>query len=304
MQLFPGERYYKLLLSLNERIEDITSCSERTHPKLWRNPFVPYFYGSTPPDLEINDKGQFILVSYKIVFTPAYLPGKPELPLWKERIEEHYKDEFYEDLIMRKYKYYDAFVGQHLPSTMEVENCHGDRCRHDMHAYYSGIWCESCHGEFEDDVDLNLRSFINNSVYLKDFPKQCIVRMDKETKPVSSSFALEDHLNRLKRKVALTEQIKKRLENWEEETSELQKQFLSRREQEKQVLLASQGKDYSQTLKKITGFLERKKREKEVEERKQKIKALEEDNNKKRQELEKQLQELEEERKCLSQVNN
>nr|WIL02931.1 hypothetical protein Cbor_38 [Cedratvirus borely] len=300
------ENYYNLLVALNEKVERITSCSHNTHPKLKRKVLVPYFYGSTSPDLEVNDKGEFILVSYEVIFTPAHLPGNKDSSLWKEDIRKFFgaKYENYDTLIMVQYEYYDAFVGQHLPSDMEIENCYGDRCRKEMHVYHSGIWCESCHGEFEDNIDFNLGFFINDAVYMKDFPKQCIISIKKKTKPVPDSFALEEHLGKLRQKVALAEGIKKRLETWEEETARLQRELLERREKEKQSLLSCQNKDYSSMLQKINNVLNHKKREKEIKEREEKIKALEEDNRRKREELEKQLRELEEEQARLKELVN
>jgi hypothetical protein len=293
-QIPKGEIFYGFLLALNEKIERITSCSHNTHPKFKRKVLVPYFYGSTSPDLEVNEKEEFVLVSYEIIFTPAYLPGKKESSLWKEDVRKFFDAEYenYDLLVMYQYEYYDAFVGRHLPSTMEIENCHGDRCRKEMHVYHSGIWCESCHGEFEDDVDFNLGFFINDSVYLKDFPKQCIISIEKKITPLTSAYALEEHLSKLRQKVSLAEGIKKRLENWEQETARLQQEFLERREREKQSLLSCQSKDYSGALKQINDILERRKKEKEAKEREEKIKVLEEEARKKREELERQLEEL------------
>lgn len=286
----PGLGYiimHTLLSALNENIIDIRYCNEHTHPKLKVKPLVPYFYGTTSPCLEVNN-GELVLVSYEVIFTPAHLPGKPETSLWKEDIRKFFGKEYenYDDLIQNKYDYYPCFVGDNLPRYMEIENCHGDRCRKDMHVYDTGVWCESCHGEFDDDIDFNLSFFINDKVYFREFPPQCILSIEKKTKPVPEGFALQEHLNKLKQRSALSQEISKRLISWDEDT----KQLLQKREEERQSLLNY--KDYEQILQEVNQVLERKQQEKKTREKAERIKILEEEARKKKEELDKHLEEL------------
>ncbi|QIN54164.1 hypothetical protein [Cedratvirus kamchatka] len=285
------EAYRSLLLALNENIINIRSCNEYTHPKLKVKPLVPYFYGTTSPCLEVSN-GELVLASYEVIFTPAHLPGKADSSLWKEDIRKFFGKDYqnYDDLVQNKYDYYPCFVGDFLPREIEVENCHGDRCRTERHVYYTGIWCESCHGEFEDNVDFNLSFLINDKVYLKDFPPQCIIRIKKKTEPIPDSFTLQEHLDKLKKRSALGQEIRKRLAVWDEETDRLQKQLLQQREEERQSLLTY--KDHSQVLEEVNQVLERKAREKEAREKEERIKVLEEEARKKREELDRQLEEL------------
>lgn len=277
----------ELLLTLNCKVSNIRSCNEYTHPKLKRKVLVPYFYGTTPSSLEVEN-GELVLAEYEIIFTPAHLPGKPESSLWKVDIRKFFGAEYenYDDLVQYKYDYYPCFVGEYVPREIEVENCRGDRCRKDMHVYYTGVWCESCHGEFDDNIDFNLSFLINDNVYLRDFPKQCIVSVEKKKQPLPEGLPLQEHLNQLKERSVLGQEIRKRLEVWDKETERL----LQQRKEEKQSLLAY--KDYEQILAEVNQVLARKQREKEEKEKKEKIKILEEEARKKKEELERQLQEL------------
>lgn len=278
---------YTLLFTLNENIVDIRSCNQYTHPKLKLKPLVPYFFGTTYSSLEVSN-GELVLASYEVIFTPAHLPGKPECSLWKEDIRKFFGEECesYEDLIEKKYDYYPCFMGRHLPRNMEIENCQGDRCRKEMHVYDTGVWCESCHGEFGDGADFKLNFFTNNKVYFREFPPQCIISIEKKTKPVPDSFALQEHLDKLEQRSALGQKIKKRLATWDEDT----KQLLQKREEERQSLLNY--KDYEQILQEVNQVLERKEREKQAREKAERIKILEEEALKKKEELDRQLEEL------------
>jgi hypothetical protein len=224
--------HYGKLAALDYKIY-IRPCSEEDYPSCNRKKGVPYFYGTTLAELDPEEQ---VLVSYEVIFTPAYLKDKPHSSLWKEDIGDYSNA----NLFMKRYAYYPAFVGAYDPSTMKVGCCLDDEdsCNGKVCVYETGLWCRLCHGEFEENIEENFAYFIQDLVYMSEFPFQSILEIRKKTEPLPKDFKPRKYLRKLEKKALKLEKIKQELQTWDTETQRLLQELLSDREKRKQTLLS------------------------------------------------------------------
>ncbi|QIN54165.1 hypothetical protein [Cedratvirus kamchatka] len=242
--------HYGKLVAFDYKIS-IRLCSEEDYPSCDRKKKIPYFYGTTFPELDPDNQ---VLVSYEIIFTPACFKDKPHSSLWKEDIEA-FRNQTYAHLVMKRYAYYPAFVLLYDPSSMKIGSCldgendsdldeydsddrvydSDDRyCNGKVRVYETGLWCCSCHDYFEENIDENLAYFIQSSVRMSEFPFESILEIRKKIEPLPKDFNPKKYMRKLEKKASKLAKIKQELQAWDEETQRL----LSERDKKKQILLS------------------------------------------------------------------
>nr|AEX62923.1 hypothetical protein mv_L718 [Moumouvirus Monve] len=86
---------------------------------------------------------------------------------------------------LEDYEFYDVFF-RYNPTELKITECNGYKCRQEISVCDTGIWCTSCHGEFNDDVT-NLDYIMYKSIKFYNFPKKCILHIEKVETPLDLS---------------------------------------------------------------------------------------------------------------------
>lgn len=74
--------------------------------------------------------------------------------------------------------FYEEFFYMN-PNNVETIRCNGEKCRKSISFYEHGIWCESCHGEFDEGAH-HLDSILKRSINFREIPKSSIIYIKKK----------------------------------------------------------------------------------------------------------------------------
>nr|WIL03531.1 hypothetical protein Cplu_32 [Cedratvirus plubellavi] len=248
-----GNPHLEFLKTLNPVVREIRTGAENLCPGLVKT-MVPYCSG-TIKQLEVEED-KLYLATYTIIFVPVYLDMQHRV--WKQDIESMFPDVVhYGDMLTKHYSYYTAFMGFYTPANMKIKNCYGEKCRREIDVLTSGIWCESCHGDFDEEPNVNLRYFMRDGLFFNDFPLRSIVGIRRSIEPVQDISSIQEYIPASANEQ--TEDIKKKLETWDEETRRMQKQFLKQRRLEKKSLLLLQNVDRHAILSHVEKIRQREK---------------------------------------------
>ncbi|BCS83040.1 hypothetical protein QLL95_gp1083 [Cotonvirus japonicus] len=74
-------------------------------------------------------------------------------------------------------KFHDNFF-IHNPNNITTTQCNGYKCRNDFHVTDNGVWCESCHDDFDRSCS-NLKILMHNNIQLSNIPFEFIIDIIK-----------------------------------------------------------------------------------------------------------------------------
>ncbi|XWV26509.1 hypothetical protein QJ857_gp0560 [Tupanvirus soda lake] len=82
-------------------------------------------------------------------------------------------------------EFFENFFKYH-PSEISTTECHGNKCRRDFSVTETGVWCESCHGDFNGSA-LNLDQIMYKEISVRSIPEDLIVYISKKVEPIENN---------------------------------------------------------------------------------------------------------------------
>jgi len=195
------------------------------------------FKGTSKKFLTFVNKKLVSFDQYTVVFTVGfgYLNGRYFAPIKycnrcveRKKNNQEYIGCFYCDVDLDQCHFYDRVL-MCRPEEVNTIDCHGDKCRNSVDSQSIHCWCTGCHGEFVNASMLNF--LMDDSIKFADFPKSSVLKIIKNSDPVTAENKLEVH-NLLQTKIDFATSLENRINNT---SSEIQKAIESLLQQKEQL---------------------------------------------------------------------
>lgn len=138
--------------------------------------------------------------------------------------------------------FYDHFFRYH-PHSLNTTNCRGDKCRRTVET--SGIWCDSCHDEFEESCS-NLSKIMHHHIPFCTIPFFSILKIEKkmelfDLKNIKHQQLLTKHIDE---DISELEELRERIDVFDDEMQRL----IQQQEYRKQRVIELENK-YGMSIK-------------------------------------------------------
>ena len=179
MQTDPSNSlYYDYLRKLNPVVSSIGNLSEYNCPentpyntKEYINNRSLLFIGTTPSFVKYDGHEPIALIQYALIFAVGKDGnGQPIAPSNVDDYANFDECHFYNEFFV------------YMPDKINTIACYGNKCRYDFTVAETGLWCESCNGDFDNVYGLS--QIMYEEISFNVIPKESIYFIHKIETPI------------------------------------------------------------------------------------------------------------------------